>query len=263
MQRRNRELNVFSLSAIDLFCSGMGAVMVLMVLLLPYYRKSTPADATAPTPARVEVADNSIQVQDLDVVFVMDATMSMKDELEAIRTDLHSVIEVLRRISNDARVGFVAYTDEGVRWSCPLLPVNRGARGESNLIRLENVVKEVELIGNEDWPEDVLAGLEHAFSFDWNLLGSDRRQMIVVIGDASTHPANIQKSFESVRRWISQSFKRSVSTVNTITAEDIPKSPGAELTIPYFKELVRQGKGRYLDKEGDLIGSILDLIIEK
>jgi hypothetical protein len=143
------------------------------------------------------------------------------------------------------------------------LPVNRGAQGESNLIRLENVVKEVELIGNEDWPEDVLGGLEHAFSFDWNLLGADRRQMIVVIGDASTHPANIQKSFALVRRWTAESAKRSVSTVNTITAEDIPKSPGAELTIPYFKELVRQGNGRYLDNEGDLIGSILDLIIEK
>lgn len=37
MQKRNREVNVFSLSAIDLFCSGMGAIMVLMVILIPYY----------------------------------------------------------------------------------------------------------------------------------------------------------------------------------------------------------------------------------
>ena len=37
MQKRNREFNVFSLSAIDLFCSGMGAIMVLTVILMPYY----------------------------------------------------------------------------------------------------------------------------------------------------------------------------------------------------------------------------------
>jgi hypothetical protein len=39
MQRKNRDINIFSLSAIDLFCSGMGAIMVLMVLLMPYYMR--------------------------------------------------------------------------------------------------------------------------------------------------------------------------------------------------------------------------------
>ncbi len=39
MQRRNRDIVIFNLSAIDLFCSGMGAVMVLMMLLLPYYMR--------------------------------------------------------------------------------------------------------------------------------------------------------------------------------------------------------------------------------
>ena len=42
MLRRNREIVIFNLSAIDLFCSGMGAVMVLMVLLMPYYGKKDP-----------------------------------------------------------------------------------------------------------------------------------------------------------------------------------------------------------------------------
>jgi len=40
MQKRNREFNVFSLSAIDLFCSGMGAIMVLTVILLPSHQKN-------------------------------------------------------------------------------------------------------------------------------------------------------------------------------------------------------------------------------
>jgi len=39
MQRKNRDIVIFNLSAIDLFCSGMGAVMVLMVLLMPYYMR--------------------------------------------------------------------------------------------------------------------------------------------------------------------------------------------------------------------------------
>lgn len=39
MIRRNREIHIFSISAIDLFCSGMGAVMVLMLILMPYYQR--------------------------------------------------------------------------------------------------------------------------------------------------------------------------------------------------------------------------------
>ncbi len=39
MIRRNREITIFNLSAIDLFCSGMGAVMVLMLILMPYYQR--------------------------------------------------------------------------------------------------------------------------------------------------------------------------------------------------------------------------------
>jgi hypothetical protein len=263
MQRRNREINLFSISAIDLFCSGMGAIMVLMVLLLPNQRKSAAVPPVTPALTQVETTSQSIRVQDLDVVFVMDATMSMKDEINAVRTGLRSVIQVLRRVSDDARVGFVAYTDSGVPWACPLLPVNRGATGEANLRQLEQVVNEVELIGNEDWPEDVMAGLDRAVSFEWHLLGSDRRQLIVVIGDAPTHPATFQKSLVLVERWTAESAKRSVSVVNTIRPEVIPNYPGAELTIPYFKELARRGNGRYLDSEGDLMGSILDLIIEK
>ena len=46
MRRRNREILIFSLSAIDLFCAGMGAVMVLMVLLMPYYQR--PPEAAVP-----------------------------------------------------------------------------------------------------------------------------------------------------------------------------------------------------------------------
>jgi molybdopterin converting factor small subunit len=39
MRRINREINIFSLSAIDLFCSAMGAFMVISIVLFPYFRK--------------------------------------------------------------------------------------------------------------------------------------------------------------------------------------------------------------------------------
>ena len=59
MLRRNREIVIFNLSAIDLFCSGMGAVMVLMVLLMPYYGKTDPV-----VPPKPKVADGQIPPDD-------------------------------------------------------------------------------------------------------------------------------------------------------------------------------------------------------
>lgn len=37
MRRRNREINIFSMSALDLFASGMGAFILIMLILMPYY----------------------------------------------------------------------------------------------------------------------------------------------------------------------------------------------------------------------------------
>lgn len=261
MQRRNREITIFSLSAIDLFCSGMGAIMVLMVLLMPYYKKTSPTQPSPVVEVKTPQKSSAIQVEDIDLVFVMDATMSMQDELEAVRNGLRSIVQVLRRISDDARVGFVAYIDREVLTSSPLLPVNRGAQGDANMERLQKVVDGVELVGNSDWPEDVHGGLQKASSFSWGAEASNRRQMIVVIGDASTHPEHVDASFALARRWVASSSRRSISIVNTGSALDLVVNPDSAPTAPYFKQLAKDGKGSYLEKQSDLIGSILDLII--
>jgi hypothetical protein len=85
--------------------------------------------------------------------------------------------------------------------------------------------------------------------------------VIVVIGDASTHTEDVQSSFKLARSWVGSSTRRSISIVNTGTLEDIQNYPDSAPTGPYFKELALQGKGRYLEQQSDLIGSILDLII--
>jgi hypothetical protein len=40
MRRRNREIQIFSVSALDLFASAMGVFALLAVILFPYYLKS-------------------------------------------------------------------------------------------------------------------------------------------------------------------------------------------------------------------------------
>lgn len=43
MMRRNREITIFNLSALDLFASSMGAFMLLSFILFPYYMKNSDA----------------------------------------------------------------------------------------------------------------------------------------------------------------------------------------------------------------------------
>lgn len=39
--RRNREISIFSMSALDLFASALGAFLILMIIMFPYYKKET------------------------------------------------------------------------------------------------------------------------------------------------------------------------------------------------------------------------------
>ncbi len=41
MQRRNREINIFNLSMLDVISGAMGAFLIIMVILLPYYKKES------------------------------------------------------------------------------------------------------------------------------------------------------------------------------------------------------------------------------
>ena len=39
MKRRNRDINIFNLSMLDVISGAMGAFLIIMVILLPYYKK--------------------------------------------------------------------------------------------------------------------------------------------------------------------------------------------------------------------------------
>ncbi len=190
----------------------------------------------------------------------MTANLAMEAELSAVRSGMVSIVQVLRRLSDEVSVGFVAYIDRSVPWTIPLTPVARGAVGDSNLQRLLKGISEVHLVGNQDWPEDVCDGLANAASMSWPNSSGDRRQIIVLIGDARTHPEDHDRSLEIVRKWAAASSDRSVNAVNT-GSSDPQWEDEVIATREYFKEVATNGNGRYFEDQGDLLGSILDILI--
>lgn len=63
MKKKNREITVFSLSALDLFCSAMGVFMILCFIVFPYYKKDT-VQQTPPTeePSPQQVAPAPVTI---------------------------------------------------------------------------------------------------------------------------------------------------------------------------------------------------------
>lgn len=58
MRRRQREINIFNLSMLDVIAGAMGAFLIVMVILLPFYRKQAPSSPAAATEAmQAQLAD--------------------------------------------------------------------------------------------------------------------------------------------------------------------------------------------------------------
>jgi von Willebrand factor type A domain len=65
MRRRNRTVSIFSLSALDVLAMATGVFVLLLVMLMPYYRKTFDANAEIEA-VRVAAAENVAEVQALE-----------------------------------------------------------------------------------------------------------------------------------------------------------------------------------------------------
>lgn len=67
MRRRNREINIFNMSALDLFASALGAFILLFAILMPYYLKTSKIVMQENTQLKAQLKECQSQVADLQV----------------------------------------------------------------------------------------------------------------------------------------------------------------------------------------------------
>jgi hypothetical protein len=65
MKRRNRTISILSMSALDVLAMATGVFVLLLVMLMPYYRKTMDAEAAIEA-ARVAAAETLAEVQSLE-----------------------------------------------------------------------------------------------------------------------------------------------------------------------------------------------------
>ena len=135
----------------------------------------------------LEVLEDIGDKNNLDVVFAIDATGSMKNDIETLKKDLLPALLKEFEKTNGARFGLLFYRDYGDNFNYKGLPVKFFGFTD-NLNTFNKNLNSIRIIGKEggDIPEAVYEAIYSSTEFyNWRW-GATRR--IILIGDAEPHP---------------------------------------------------------------------------
>jgi hypothetical protein len=305
---RRRTMEMFSISALDLFASALGTFILLAILLFPFYLRQPSletelagaraelsasgesledAERTAQTQAlrvaqavaalalarqqlqaaqaadleqstaeavtrederpAVERRPTPLAINDLDLVFVMDTTGSMRNELADVQANLLGVIRVLARLAPSLRVGFVAFKDHGAAYVTQAFPLS--PMSQDNVAKVVGFVGQMSAAGGGDDPEPVDEALAVAAAMPWR---DEAQGQIIVIGDAPARPSGRSHALALAERFRfsapDRGLPRTVSTIYTGPAS------GAQI---FFEQVARAGGGDFSAYQGQIIENVL------
>ncbi|MBX5481730.1 MAG: VWA domain-containing protein [Myxococcaceae bacterium] len=148
----------------------------LLAAVLAVLTLAAPAFAEGDAPPRLKRPR-------LDVVFAIDTTGSMGDEIDVVKQRLQQMVAEIGagRPKPDVRFGMVAYKDRGDEYVVHPVPLSR----DVNAFYAE--VRALSASGGGDEPEDVAAALTWAIDrMNWD---KDREvtRLLFLIGDAGPH----------------------------------------------------------------------------
>jgi hypothetical protein len=92
MKRKNREINIFSMSALDLFASAMGAFVIIAVVMFPYFPN------TGDSPERVANVRAELEGQIAEIQQELEDT---RDALAACQAENAELEAALSQCEND------------------------------------------------------------------------------------------------------------------------------------------------------------------
>ena len=102
MKRKSRELSIFSMSALDLFASALGAFILIAVVMFPYFPNTGTADQRD-----LEAALERLQQEEQDNEAMQEVLSEIRQDLErrleAVRAAAQREVDAARREAEEAR----------------------------------------------------------------------------------------------------------------------------------------------------------------
>ena len=188
----------------------------------------------------------------LEIVFVVDSTGSMGPVLDASKRRMTRMLDALRAMVPDARVGIVAYRDHGPgeEYVTHALPLCR------DYYRTLNFMQTIEAGGGGDRPEAVHEGIRTATAQTWR---DGAKRVVVVIGDAPAH-RYATRALEQTLRPFCKDGRGFVHTI--MTSSDVFGAIAKE-TKESFTQIAELGRGACVPAEDDdrILEQVLTLAI--
>ncbi len=235
----------------------MALLVVMSVLPFTGAEESTVESCVISEEAKEESVKCVPYEPKIDVVFVIDSTGSMADEIRTVKTHL---IKIIREVEDgqprpDLRIGVVTYRDheaEEREYLYKKLELTRNIESAVNFIR------NIESRGGGDLPEAVADGLDFAINqMNWNNEVIQQNQkiypypytkkLIFLIGDAPPHgEGSTDQSYiqgcpngHNYRQNIDDANKRGIR-IYTVSGSGIDS-----VGVRIFKEIARKTHGSY------------------
>lgn len=176
----------------------------------------------------------TVKKEIIDLMFVVDTTASMGDELDFLKNEINDVIN---RVSNNnnckVNVGILLYKDKGEIYET--LYSDFTSRIDEQVEFLNNKIA----FGGGDYEEAVEVAIEEASLKSWS--GSNSTKILIHIGDAPAHDENIEKWYNAVLDLCSKGVR-----IITVASSGITKK-----TEYLFRSMTLISNGTYVALTND------------
>lgn len=179
-----------------------------------------------------------------DVVFVVDDTGSMSDDIAQVKSDITYITDELVAEIPDIRFGLVSYKDSA----------ERDLALTSSVSEFKSKVNALYASGGGDWEEAVKPALVLSYASSWR--SDDVAKVVVLIGDAPPHDTSGAVAAAAAAAAASPDCVGYGIFTNTIACSTDPTTTDA------FQQIATAGCGTYATKAdpADLADAIIDSI---
>lgn len=283
MRARSREINIFSMSALDLFASALGAFILIAVVLFPYFpntgdspervaevkaqlaavqaaldQEKTAHEATQQALSQCETEKQgceselkSVKFPHLDIVIALDITGSMRSQITGLRNEVDELAYVLLKLAPSLGMGVIAFGDR--EWDRPLSVLD---------IRQLQTTSDIEVMkrftatitpnmgqgsgSNPTDPEAINLALREAINMSWR--SQAEKKMIIIVTDNSAYPEEEANTLAMARDFAGRGADNGVSTVYVET--------GGSGQV-FLAALAQAGRGQHVEGGASMTASIL------
>ena len=263
MKRRSREISIFSMSALDLFASALGAFILIAIVMFPYFPNTAsgcpvatvcPAPVPAPVcpacPPTPDPSPPATQFPHLDLVIALDITGSMRDQVAGLRAEVDQLASVMTGLTPSFAMGVVAFGDRAFDRPVSEFGLREISSSSANRALLRDFITDSVKVnvgigggGNPDPPEAFLSALTIAVGMNWR--SNAEMRIVVVITDNPAYPEEVARSEE-----VAEAFANDGGRVSTVSIGTAAAS--------FLENVANAGGGQFVrDAGGSLTATLL------